>query len=107
MADTLTAKEKQKQRQKDWYCRNKERMQAYYIVYHKVNQERDRDRVRKTQEKWNGMYEQAQQLTKSTGILHEVDHIIPLRGVNVCGLHVPWNLCVITKAHNAAKSNKV
>lgn len=37
----------------------------------------------------------------------EVDHIVPLRNPLVCGLHVPYNLRVITKAHNAARSNNV
>jgi hypothetical protein len=35
-----------------------------------------------------------------------VDHVIPIRGTDVCGLHVPWNLKIIDRTLNALKSNK-
>lgn len=51
-------------------------------------------------------YEEAARLTELTGVPHEVDHIYPLQGELVSGLHVHTNLRVIAMAANRKKGNK-
>lgn len=53
----------------------------------------------------NKIYEQAKMLTITTGIKHQVDHIIPINGERVSGLHVLSNLQILTQAENVSKSN--
>ena len=92
--------------------RHKEKFPEYYTTLNNVRKRRHRNAtppwVTKVQKQtMRHLYEQAAQLTKITGERYVVDHIVPLINPVVCGLHVPWNLRVITQEENLKKSNKL
>lgn len=52
------------------------------------------------------MYQLAAMYTKGNGESWHVDHILPLQGKTVSGLHTPSNLRVLRGVENIAKKNK-
>lgn len=114
--------EQQKEARREWRKANHEKMQAYKKKYAKNNPHQNRHnvsmrRAAKIQRTpcWlteddkvliQRKYALAHKKTKNTGEKWVVDHILPLRGELVSGLHVPANLRVIKHTTNSRKSNK-
>lgn len=91
---------------------HKERNPEYYKALTSVRKRRHRSATPPWLTKGDKLairqlYLQAMELTRLTGERYVVDHIVPLISDEVCGLHVPWNLRVITQEENLRKSNKL
>jgi len=113
-------KEKVVSGQKNWYEANKEnkleKVKQYRVLNPgKVaanNKARKYAKLKATP-KWANLqiiklyYEIAARVTKETNENYHVDHIIPIQGKLVSGLHVENNFQLLTAYENISKSNKV
>lgn len=103
-----------------WYEQNKSARSESYAkwarenkhIVNALNAKRVATKLRATppwadSEKIREFYRRAAELTQTTGVKHEVDHIYPLQGELVCGLHCAANLQILTKVENIRKSNRM
>lgn len=83
--------------------RNREKIRARLTV---SKQGREKRRVLwADEEAILAIYREAERMTHLTGRRHVVDHVIPLQGRTVSGLHVETNLRVVEHEVNARKHN--
>jgi hypothetical protein len=100
--------EKQREYKRKWDRENQDRRNVQNALYKRRHRNATPPWLTKEQkDQVKHIYLQARVMTQLTGTKYVVDHIIPLRGKNVCGLHVPWNLEVMTHEANCKKSNSV
>ena len=91
-----------------WKANNKTQIRADTKARRRKHREATPNWLSRTQRsEIRQIYQIAITMTQTTGEPYVVDHIVPLRSHEVCGLHVPWNLRVITQEENLAKSNKL
>lgn len=96
-------KEFHKELTKAWAQKNKHIVQE--IVRRRQAKKLQRTPAWADKKKMQEIYAEARRMTKETGIPHDVDHIIPLQGKMVSGLHCEQNLQVLPRKQNRQKHN--
>ena len=95
-------KDKKSAAQKAWAKNNYDRVLSYNASRRQLSK---RATFSGYEKEIAEFYWLARDLKAITGEDYHVDHIVPLRGKNICGLHVPWNLQVLPSDLNLSKGN--
>ena len=124
-------KSKYNKRSSDYYFKNKEKIMEAHKRWRAKDKERTKKMMHNARKQWErnnkhvirekganrranegkaslgGAYKKETRkiykLAHSAGMT--VDHIWPIKGENFCGLHVPWNLQIMTSEENTVKYN--
>lgn len=112
-------KDKERANRKAHYERNKERVAETTRAYRQANkgkvnawQKTYQTRKRQALPPWADLqkiaeiYETAAWLTETSGESWHVDHIVPLQGKTISGLHCEGNLTILPASENISKSNR-
>jgi len=92
---------------KDWQTANPHKMREYSLRRHATKLKATPPWLTQEQlDEMRSMHAHANDCYAVSGQVYHVDHIVPLQGKNVSGLHVPWNLQVLPADLNIAKHNK-
>jgi hypothetical protein len=98
-----------------WDADNKDKRKAYYennksaaIARWALREARKLQATPKwaNADKIQTFYDAAKKLSELTGVSHNVDHVVPLRHLLVCGLHWEGNMQVLTETANKSKGNR-
>lgn len=94
---------------KKWRNRNKDLCNFYSRTYTAAKiQATPKWLTEEHMEQIKEIYKEAQELKwLNEGEAFHVDHIVPLRGDNACGLHVPWNLQLLSPSNNLKKNKRL
>lgn len=105
--------------QRAWQRANPDKARTYTRAWETANPEKERRRKRardaaqiSATPAWAdqaailAVYAEAERLTLEAGVLHHVDHIVPLKHPLVCGLHIASNLRAIPASENMKKGNR-
>ena len=101
-------KDKKSKNYKNWQVNNREKVNSYNSYRRALEVQATPKWLKEEHYKQiESFYWLAKLQCELTDTKYEVDHIVPLKGKTVCGLHVPWNLQLLTERENRSKSNRI